>query len=184
MGYYVTLDDASFVIPEQNLAEAWRRFQLMNDPRMDFAKSGSYSGGGKTEAWYSWMDADYDKTMSSAKEVFEALGFETQDLTGDEVVTSTSPIGPGLSLIFYDNKTGQEELFLYVVRDLVTPGSYLRFTGEDGDKYELSFDGTDMLYREGGWSVTEPTPTRVVRHTWGVVVEPVGRNSESEIAFP
>ena len=169
MGYYINLNDALFVIPEQNLAEAWRRFQLMNAPEMDFAKSGgSYSGGGKQEAWYSWMPSDYDKSMSSAKEVFEALGFQTE--TGSRgFTTSQGPVDTdGLWLTRYDSKTGQEDLFLYVIRDLVEPGSYLRFQGEDGAMYEYSFDGVDMLYRQGGWAISAPVPleARVFKYTW------------------
>lgn len=138
MGYYVTLDDANFLIKPENLDEALVRLKALNAPTNDNLKrGGSYGGGGKTESWFSWMPPDYDKTVTSAKEVFDLLGFETS-LTDE-----------GLRLLGYDSKTGQEDVFLNVVADLVEPGSYLTWTGEDGDKWRYFFNGATMEYQAG-----------------------------------
>lgn len=91
---------------------------------------GSYSGGAKTASWFSWMDEDYDQKLHTAKEIFEALGFEVSD-TSDG----------GISLDFYDNKTGQEELFVQEVGDLAEEGWYLRWRGEEGALWQDSAAG-------------------------------------------
>lgn len=133
MGYYVVLTDADFLIPKANEAAALAALKALNDPKNDAKKQGgSYSGGGKTESWYSWMDADYDKKVKSCAEVFELLGFEVEESA------------EGLRLTGYDNKTGQEDLFLAAVAPYVRAGSFLDWRGEDGMLYRFTFDGKRM----------------------------------------
>lgn len=158
MGYYVNISETNAVIPAMNLDEAFRRLKLLNAPDMDVFKSGGSWGGGargKTESWWSWMAKDYDKTATSAADILSQLGFDT-------TVTDA-----GLSFSYYDSKTGDEDIFLYVIRDLFKPGSFIRWTGEDGAMWEHSFDGTDMLYREGGWTISYPVPLEIYAYSYG-----------------
>lgn len=85
------------------------------------------------------MDEDYDQKLHTAKEIFEALGFEVSDT--DE---------GGISLDFYDNKTGQEELFINEVSDLAVSGWQMIWRGEDGDVWRDSAQGPEagkVLFR-------------------------------------
>jgi hypothetical protein len=151
MGYYINLTDSTLVLPKAFEQEALRRFKEMNGPAFDPAKG----GGSSTESWYSWLPADYDKTVESTADVFELLGFETE--VDDE----------GTKLTGYDSKTGDEDLFLFVVRDLFEDGAYVRFSGEDGALFEYRFSDGDMFYTEGGWQVNGPFKMRVRAFRYG-----------------
>lgn len=134
MGYYITLEDANFVIPADKLDEALERLKALNHKPGVEKRGGAWGADGKTASWFSWMPEDYDQTVMSAKEVFELLGFTVSD-TEDG----------GISLDYYDSKTGQEELFIEEVADLANEGWYLRWRGEDGDIWRTDATGT----REG-----------------------------------
>lgn len=139
MGYYVTLEQSTFIIPAANLEEAATRLKALNHKPGVEKRGGSYSGGRQTARWFSWMDEDYDQKLHTAKEIFEALGFEVSDT--DE---------GGISLDFYDNKTGQEELFINEVSDLAVSGWQMIWRGEDGDVWRDSAQGTEagkVLFR-------------------------------------
>lgn len=79
------------------------------------------------------MDEDYDKKVTSAAEVFELLGFDIE----------TAEDG-AITLIGYDNKTGQEDLFIQEVADLADTGWYLVWRGEDGDVWRQSALGVEQ----------------------------------------
>ena len=130
MGYYITLQDANFTIPADKLDEATRRLKALNHKPGVYKRGGSYSGGKQAASWFSWMSEKYDEELDSAKEIFEALGFDTE----------TNEAGD-LSLVYYDNKTGQEDLFLQEVSDLANEGWYLQFHGEDGAIFRYTAQG-------------------------------------------
>lgn len=139
MGYFVTLENSTFVIPAENLEEAAARLKALNHKPGVVKNGGSYSGGQQTAAWFSWMDEDYDQKLHTAKEIFEALGFDVSDT--DE---------GGISLDYYDNKVGQEELFINEVSDLATPGWVMVWRGEDGEVWRHSAQGIEegkVLFR-------------------------------------
>lgn len=89
-------------------------------------------------AWFSWMDPKYDEVAEDAEEIFRMLGFGTE--TGPD---------DSLLLTSYDNKTGQEELFLETAAPYVTPGSYIVWRGEDGHVWRNSFNGEKMSIEHG-----------------------------------
>jgi hypothetical protein len=137
MGYYTTITDADFLIPAANEAAALAALKALNDPKYNEQKQGgSWDNTGKSAAWYSWMDADYDQKVKNCGDVFGMLGFEFEE-TAD-----------GLRLTGYDSKTGQEDLFLAAVAPYVKAGSYLAWRGEDGTLYRFEFDGTKMIEME------------------------------------
>jgi hypothetical protein len=137
MGYYVTLTDADFLIPKAKEAKAIGALKALNDPKYDQQKQGgTWDGTGKSAAWYSWMTADYDQHVKSCAEVFTQLGFEVEETA------------EGLRLTGYDNKTGQEDLFLAAVAPYVQEDSYLNWRGEDGILYRFQFDGEKMTELE------------------------------------
>ena len=121
MGYYVNIQESNFVIPAHNLEKALERFKALNHDPNAIKGGGSWSGG-QTEAWFSWMPADYDQTVSSAQEVLELLGF-------DCMIQEDG----GLNVYGYDSKIGDEEQFLNSIRDLVDVSCYITWRGEDGE---------------------------------------------------
>ena len=79
----------------------WRMCDLNKND--DLKRGGSSTG----EKWFSWMDANYPETCKTALDVLVELGFDVEE--GDE----------GLVIYAYDNKSGQEELFLEAISDLL-----------------------------------------------------------------
>ena len=132
MGYYVNITGGEVRIPKENLAEAYRLMCELNQ-RDDLKNGGSWGGENDSRSprpagldyhpgkWFSWMDANYPATCADAKAVLTAIGF---DLMED---------GDGTLVVWgYDNKTGQEELFLNSIAHLCDEGSFHEWRGEDG----------------------------------------------------
>ena len=125
MGYFVELVDSTFVIPKIHLDEAYRRVVALNDD--DRKKTGgSWSSGECLGKWFAWMPPDYPEKCKDAQAVFEELGFGChRDENGS------------LHLDSYHSKTGQEELFLEAVKDLVH--GQMKWKGEDDVQWTLTF---------------------------------------------
>lgn len=134
MGYYVNITDANFIIPPENLGEAYRALCALN--AHDELKTGGSWGPlpdgsyGQKEKWFAWMDANYPETCKDAEAIFTALRFETDSNPDD-----------GLTLLGYDSKAGGEEHFLEAVAPFVKPGSYLEWRGEGGEVWREEYDG-------------------------------------------
>jgi hypothetical protein len=138
MGYYVTLIDSTAAIPADRLDECYKALCALND-RDNLKRGDAYQAGSRTERWFAWMDANYPETCEDAKAVFEALGFECEQ---DE------PTDP-LRILSYDDKTGQEELFLSAAAPFMEPGSTMEWQGEEGERWLHKFDGTSMTTFNG-----------------------------------
>lgn len=134
MGYYIHVTEVQFTIPKKNLDTALSIVKDLNtNPRhAEHKRSGSTE-----QRTYAWMPVNYHETVTSAKEVFELLGFETE--LNDH----------GLALTYYDDKAGNEDLFLSAVSGLVDPGSYIEWAGDDGEQWRLDFNGESMTHRVG-----------------------------------
>jgi hypothetical protein len=147
MGYYVTLMDSDFVIPET--PEVLAAIKDM-DVRFDALKRGGSSTDGKR--WFSWMPEL--STFEYVRDVFETLGFETRGDTDD---TDDS-----FGLSGYDSKTGQEDLFLAVVAPFVKNGSYTSWRGEDGAMYRFTVESGRLRTQSAvvQWNPSEPLGIR------------------------
>lgn len=139
MGYYVTLEESTFNIPADKLEEAFTRLKALNHKPGVVKNGGSYSGGRQTAKWFSWMSEKYDEEAEDAEHIFKMLGFYTECNPDD-----------GLTLLEYDSKTGQEQLFINEVADLATPGWVMVWRGEDGEVWRHSAQGIEegkMVFR-------------------------------------
>jgi hypothetical protein len=123
MGYYITLEEANFRIPETE--------QVLNvlkdlNKRDDLKTGGSWENGKQTRVWFAWMPEDYDKTVKSVAQVFDLLGFETntEDYDGEYV-----------GLTYYNSKAGSEDIFIEAVAPFVEDGCYLEWRGEEGERW-------------------------------------------------
>ncbi len=140
MGYNWVLDESSVILPETD--KLLTILHNMNT-KYHLVKRGGSSDGRK---WFSWMAEDYDKTLLSVREIFENLGFECEDYEYDEddVKNEKDEYNNYIQLIGYNNKRGQEMLFLAEAAPFIDSHSYMRFTGEDGIIYEYTFEGGKM----------------------------------------
>ena len=140
MGYYIDLTKAEWEIPEtaevlQALKESVTKYHAI--------KRGGSSDG---ESWFSWMDDSEILGAETAQTVFIRLGFDT--LTTDL----------GFTLEGYNNKTGQEDVFLAVVAPYCEDGSYVEIRGEDGSEWQYSVRNGKLHYAEVRKSFDEPVP--------------------------
>lgn len=134
MGYFVTLTEADWVIPET--PEVLAAIHRMDTEWDAIKRGGSWGSEGRAERWFSWMPADLS-TFTSVRDVFTNLGFETNTVDDSMV-----------SLWGYDNKTGQEELFLAAVVPFVKDGSYTEWRGEDGSMWRYAAVDGRLVYQE------------------------------------
>lgn len=148
MGYYISLNEVDFVIKEENLDSAYSAMCALN--QFDKIKRGGGSGiykdhnGNDIELkydsprpdgmryhpgkWFSWMDANYPEICKTAEEIIQQLGFDYRvEENGDLRITG------------YDNKTGQEYLFLAAIASYVENESYMVWSGEDHHLWKLDF---------------------------------------------
>jgi hypothetical protein len=150
MGYYVWILEADCGIQCTNSALAALKAM---DTRFDHLKRGGRFGGDEPqERWFSWMPPDWAETANSAHEVFEMLGFNGH--FEDEGIWQING---------YDNKAGQEGLFLAVIAPWVTShGStpYIHWIGEDDEEWKQTFHDGRMsethaeIIRE--WGTPQP----------------------------
>ncbi len=115
MGYYVTMEAGEFAIPET--PEVLAALHGMDEKLHSFKRGGSF-GGERESRHFSWMPESL-KGFDSVFALFSDLGFECT--TEDGFV----------HLKGYNNKTGQEELFLAIVAPFVADGSFIEWEGED-----------------------------------------------------
>jgi len=135
MGYYVSLREAEWLIPTENLDKAYEVMCDLN--KDDSLKSGGSSTG---EKWFAWMPADYPSECKDAQSILVALGFEVK-LSDD-----------GLHITGYENKTGDESHFIEAIAPFSQNDSYMVWQGEEGDMWrwelQLMFGAGDNAYNK------------------------------------
>lgn len=132
MGYYVNTEDINIIIPKDLLEPAYKAVLAMNE-NDEIKRGGSYGPNSERKFWFSWMPEDLS-TLPDLKAVMLNLGFEDTDYNenGD------------LVLGHYNNKTGQEDLFLYFVAPYVQEMSYAIWKGEDNEFWKWEFNDGKM----------------------------------------
>jgi len=137
MGYYISLGASNWHLPAEHEEAALQVLKDLNKPENNHLKrGGSYTGGEKTMHWYAWMPSDYDEHVTSVEGVLNMLGFETHR---DE---------SGTTITFYDQKQGNEDIFLNALAPFMADGSYIDWTGEDGARWRFIYEGGKMYVQE------------------------------------
>lgn len=126
MGYFVAITESDAFIPVEKLETAYQKMCALNTTHDDQKHGGRWTGGQCIQKWFSWMDANYPETCKDAKDIFEQMGFSTE-----------YDAGGNLKITGYDNKTGQEQLFLDAIKDDLV-GS-MCWQGENGEKWKQLF---------------------------------------------
>lgn len=135
MGYEVQIRHSTLTIPAVNKPAVFQIWKDLNKPENNHLKNGgSYSNGKKNEHWYSWMDADYDKTCKNCEDILEMLGFYL-DVTEDG----------GIAISGYNSKTGQEDLFIEKAAHLMS--GTIDWVGEDGETFSWTVGIEGKLLR-------------------------------------
>lgn len=146
MGYYVNIQESTFMIPVENLDTAYEKMCQLNFTVPNSEKGGGSWGGKMSKdnapqcgpyqaAWFSWMDWNYHETCSDANEILERLGFETHtDENGN------------LFIDYYEGKTGQESLFLESISSLSK--GYIIWKGEQDELWGETYGGGKVIVKE------------------------------------
>jgi hypothetical protein len=123
MGYYVQIESCDFSVPETK--EVLAAIHEMDTKYDHVKRGGSYLEGSFDKKWFSWMPEDLS-TLQSVEEVLKTLGFDCETrimLDGTKAV----------DIFGYNDKTGQEDLFLAVIAPFVSDESYIEWRGEEGE---------------------------------------------------
>ena len=139
MGYYVNIIDSDFTIEKKDFNRGYEivcklnadddlkgggRFSDVPTPKPAESKSCSNN----PDRWFSWMPWNYDEICNSLPEVLEMLGFKIDYNSDGDII--------GLS---YNDKTGNEDVFLNALRPIVKTGSYIIWEGEDYYRWTTEF---------------------------------------------
>lgn len=136
MGYYVRGQSYNFRIKagqDKAIMDALRELNTHDELK----HGGSYSGGSKKEAWFSWMN-EFDWSQDNVVEFLKAAGFEVTLDENDDIIN-----------LSYDSKTGQEDLYLTVMAPFIEDGSSIEWCGEDDQQWRWSFEGGKMYNQVG-----------------------------------
>lgn len=137
MGYCMDLRDFDFVIPADRAGDALAAVQAL-DP-VTRGAGGTWSGGRKTESWFSWVTTSEYKNATDIGEAFDAWRWELrQDSNGD-----WSLVG------FNGEKLGDDAILFEAVAPFVKSGSFVEMQGEDGARWRWVFDGKTCKEKEG-----------------------------------
>lgn len=149
MGYYISTVEVDFFLSKVNFDDAYKAMCALND-RDDLKRGGSFGGGDDARSnrpaglnyhphkWFSWLDANYPDKCKTAPEILQQLGFElSYDADGNIVYLS------------YDNKAGQEDLFLEAIAPFVKRNSYIIWRGEDGEHWKQIFVDNRTITKAG-----------------------------------
>jgi hypothetical protein len=139
VGYFIRTEEVKFFLPVSTFDEAYKRMCDLN--QRDDLKSGGRHGGENDansprpkgmnyhpSKWFSWMQPNYPEMLKTTPEILTSLGFDL-DFADDGSIAYLS----------YDNKIGQESLFLESLVGLIEEGSYIVWRGEDGEMWKEIF---------------------------------------------
>lgn len=134
MGYYVAAMNSSCMIPTANIDAAYAAMCALS-AKPDLMSGGSYKDGKIVSRNFAWMDADYAIKCANAEEILNELGFYTE--TDDD----------GLWITDYDNKSGDEDVFL----DAISPYAkgMIEWEGEDGACWRTTLGGPAAVVEYG-----------------------------------
>lgn len=149
MGYYVKITDCKININKVWFYDACRHLLnsdfLVNKDKMSGV---SYDNGMETNRWYAWVDMKQLENClrnNNLIGVFKCFNFSVEERQGNIV---------GLG---YDQKSGDQEHLLYMLREYVDDEDFVEFQGENSEKWRYFFSNSYMYVQEPiiVWSATE-----------------------------
>lgn len=148
MGYYIRTPNTSFAIRTENLPRFFDLVSnLMSDENIEEnGQGGSWSGGVKRQAWYSWVDTDKVRRAvldRDIRAVFEAWGYDLELTNEYDGVTNFF-----LDIRGGDAKIGDEETFFAAIAPVVEDGSFLDVKGEDDEEWRWMWENGKFYSQE------------------------------------
>lgn len=139
MGYYVEIIESDAFIPADRIEEACRGMEPMMQPDhvAKHGQGGSWSNGGRSEVWYSWVNTQECIDLLAKNDLagfLEHWGFETY--TGAD---------GDIHLDHYNRKTGQEEYMLQNLAPFIAPNTYMKWRGEENEMWAFIFEDGKLV---------------------------------------
>lgn len=132
MGYYVNITDSTWSMSKANEDEAYKALCNLNDYH-NLKNGGMW--GGDTEAiadnvpnpykWFSWLPYNYPDLYKTVSQILLEIGFELEEDDND------------IRIRGYDNKMGQEDLFLAAIS--IYSSGHIEWRGEDGEIWRVVY---------------------------------------------
>jgi hypothetical protein len=126
MGYYVTAQ-GTIEMPRSLEAEALHALRMLNyQHELKRGRRSPATGNPFDDSWYAWIPERYheDPDINSVQDILEMVGYE---------VTLARKAGLNVYTLLYDNKTGQEEVFLNCLAGYAQVS--IDMLGEDGQRW-------------------------------------------------
>lgn len=127
MGYYIEMTDSKFKIKKENFRKALESLKSAFVP--ENMNCYNYIGG-KKYPHFSWVDTDSVLRSRSLGNALAEIRYEPVYDDNDDIC----------NVEFTGQKSGSEKVFFNALAPYVESGSYIAFEGEDGDKWEWSFN--------------------------------------------
>lgn len=128
MGYYVELIDNKFHIAYSQQNACLKAMKQMMGPEYDsWKKGGSWENGKRIAARYSWVNTEEVLQAKTVDEALLAWGYIVCRNSKGDITKIEQREG--------EAKLGDEELLFKFIKPYITPGSYVRFRGEDGEEW-------------------------------------------------
>jgi hypothetical protein len=127
MGYYVTAH-GTVILPRSLEGDAVNAVRMLNyQHEMKRGRRSPKTGDPFADHWFAWMPERYheDPNLRTVGDILEMVGFEVQ---------AHRNAGLNVYTVTYDNKTGQEEVFLNVLADYAQVE--IEAVGEDGERWK------------------------------------------------
>ena len=154
MGYYVNIVESDVFIAKEDFENCYKAMCELNDHdewklgggyNMDYNEKRISSTAPRPEGlnyhpakWYSWMSPNYPELITNFQDLMAEIGFDVKYDDDGNVIR-----------IWYDNKKGAEEVFLFAIAKWIKDGSYIIWTGEDNAYWKHSFS-TGIMYEVEG----------------------------------
>lgn len=132
MGYLAELTDSKFHIAKSQHKACLSAIKQLMGPQYDHLKQGgSWQGGNRITACYSWVDTEEVLKARTLDEALLAWGYVVCLDNNGDITAIEQENG--------ETKLGQEGILFDTIRPFVTPGSYIKFRGEDDEEFGWEF---------------------------------------------
>jgi hypothetical protein len=170
LGYYVSITDALWRIPPENIEAAYRAACALND-RDDLKSGGHYVKGypnGRAPrpegydyhpgAWFSWVDAAYPDKCTDLVELLTHWHFTAR-------VSEPGFYAGSVWIEGYETKTGDEEYLLAALAPFTDDDAFLEWRGEDGElwRHEVRDGVLHVLEASITWTHATPAALKYYR---------------------
>ena len=135
MGYCMTQRDSLFTIKAENSEGALKAIKALAETVDEQGGGGSWKGGKKKEAWYSWVTTSEFVNAKTLDDAIKAWRWVVEsDKNGD------------INYIYFNGeKIGDDEILFNAIAPFVDDDCYIEMSGEDGALWRWAFENGELV---------------------------------------